>query len=303
MQALPGQSQPPNACQYVYVHHLKCAGRLTRAVFSGSSSSGGGGVRAVLTAQKRHPRVHVSPGFRRHFSLQSSHTGTGSHAEPRHAMAANSKQEGLLQMLKLPCEASAWQAQLSSPTVLRFLVICVASQTEVVPLPYISRYRTCQTGAFRTKQHDGGRASAAVPALADVRALCLLAHRVQAQAAQRAVQVVEALTLRGTLAQPGRLAGARQLRQLRACVYAYAVQAAAKEGSQAVVWQSLVTCCSGKRRSAHSHRGPCNTLPRCTALARPHKLKQLLHGHARPEVYGSLRWRCCYSKGRSQYTS
>jgi hypothetical protein len=33
----------------------------TRAVFSGSASSGGGGVRAVLTAQKRHPRVHVSP--------------------------------------------------------------------------------------------------------------------------------------------------------------------------------------------------------------------------------------------------
>ena len=34
----------------------------TRAVCSGSSSSGGGGVRAVFTAQKRHPRVHVSPG-------------------------------------------------------------------------------------------------------------------------------------------------------------------------------------------------------------------------------------------------
>lgn len=33
----------------------------TLAVFSGSSSSGGGGVRAVLTAQKRQPRVHVSP--------------------------------------------------------------------------------------------------------------------------------------------------------------------------------------------------------------------------------------------------
>ena len=32
-----------------------------RAVFSGSSASAGGGVRAVLTAQKRQPRVHVSP--------------------------------------------------------------------------------------------------------------------------------------------------------------------------------------------------------------------------------------------------
>lgn len=119
-------------------------------------------------------------------------------------------------MLKLPCEASAWQAHLSSPTVLRFFVICVASQTEESASPSISRYRACQTGVFRTKQHDGGRASAAVPALADVRALCLLAHSVQTQAAQRAVQVIEALTLWGTLAQPGRLAGARQLRQLRA---------------------------------------------------------------------------------------
>ena len=45
-------------------HASTAAGGLhrTRAVCSGSSSSGGGGVRAVLTAQKRHPRVHVSPG-------------------------------------------------------------------------------------------------------------------------------------------------------------------------------------------------------------------------------------------------
>jgi len=34
---------------------------MARAVFSGSSASAGGGVRAVLTAQKRQPRVHVSP--------------------------------------------------------------------------------------------------------------------------------------------------------------------------------------------------------------------------------------------------
>ena len=34
---------------------------LTLAVFSGSLSSAGAGVRAVLTAQKRQPRVHVSP--------------------------------------------------------------------------------------------------------------------------------------------------------------------------------------------------------------------------------------------------
>ena len=33
----------------------------TLAVFSGSSGSSGGGAREVLTAQKRHPRVHVSP--------------------------------------------------------------------------------------------------------------------------------------------------------------------------------------------------------------------------------------------------
>lgn len=31
------------------------------AVFSGSASSGGGGVLDVFTAQKRHPRVQVSP--------------------------------------------------------------------------------------------------------------------------------------------------------------------------------------------------------------------------------------------------
>ncbi len=31
------------------------------AVFAGSLGSGGGGVRAVLTAQKRQPRVQVSP--------------------------------------------------------------------------------------------------------------------------------------------------------------------------------------------------------------------------------------------------
>lgn len=35
--------------------------RRTFAVFSGSSSSGGAGVRAVLMAQNWHPRVHVSP--------------------------------------------------------------------------------------------------------------------------------------------------------------------------------------------------------------------------------------------------
>ena len=34
---------------------------MALAVFSGSISSGGAGVAAVLTAQKRHPRVHVSP--------------------------------------------------------------------------------------------------------------------------------------------------------------------------------------------------------------------------------------------------
>jgi len=37
------------------------AAGLTCAVFSGSMSSGGGGVRAVLTAQNRQPLVHVSP--------------------------------------------------------------------------------------------------------------------------------------------------------------------------------------------------------------------------------------------------
>jgi hypothetical protein len=31
------------------------------AVFSGSRGSSGGGARLVLTAQKRQPRVHVSP--------------------------------------------------------------------------------------------------------------------------------------------------------------------------------------------------------------------------------------------------
>ena len=36
--------------------------RHTLAVFSGSASSGGSGVLAVLTAQKRQPRVQVSPG-------------------------------------------------------------------------------------------------------------------------------------------------------------------------------------------------------------------------------------------------
>ncbi len=36
----------------------------TRAVFSGSASSGGAGVRAVLTAQNWQPRVHVSPAPR-----------------------------------------------------------------------------------------------------------------------------------------------------------------------------------------------------------------------------------------------
>ncbi len=39
------------------------AAGLTCAVFSGSMSSGGGGVRAVLTAQKRQPLVHVSPAM------------------------------------------------------------------------------------------------------------------------------------------------------------------------------------------------------------------------------------------------
>ena len=35
---------------------------FTLAVFSGSSSSGGAGVRAVLTAQNWQPLVQVSPG-------------------------------------------------------------------------------------------------------------------------------------------------------------------------------------------------------------------------------------------------
>lgn len=35
----------------------------TFAVFSGSSSSAGAGVRAVLTAQNWQPRVHVSPAL------------------------------------------------------------------------------------------------------------------------------------------------------------------------------------------------------------------------------------------------
>lgn len=34
---------------------------IASAVFSGSWGSRGGGVREVFTAQKRHPRVHVSP--------------------------------------------------------------------------------------------------------------------------------------------------------------------------------------------------------------------------------------------------
>jgi hypothetical protein len=34
---------------------------MARAVLPGSSGSAGGGVRAVLTAQKRQPRVQVSP--------------------------------------------------------------------------------------------------------------------------------------------------------------------------------------------------------------------------------------------------
>ena len=34
---------------------------MALAVFSGSSGSAGGGVRAVLTAQKRQPRVQMSP--------------------------------------------------------------------------------------------------------------------------------------------------------------------------------------------------------------------------------------------------
>lgn len=40
-------------------------GQLTCAVFSGSMSSGGGGVRAVFTAQNRQPLVQVSPAFHR----------------------------------------------------------------------------------------------------------------------------------------------------------------------------------------------------------------------------------------------
>ena len=34
---------------------------MASAVFSGSWGSNGGGFREVFTAQKRHPRVHVSP--------------------------------------------------------------------------------------------------------------------------------------------------------------------------------------------------------------------------------------------------
>ena len=40
----------------VYPHEA-----IAFAVFSGSIGSGGAGVLLVLTAQKRHPRVHVSP--------------------------------------------------------------------------------------------------------------------------------------------------------------------------------------------------------------------------------------------------
>lgn len=52
---------------------------LTWAVFSGSMSSGGGGKRAVLTAQKRHPLVQVSPAMH---SNKLSHTACGS--KPSH---------------------------------------------------------------------------------------------------------------------------------------------------------------------------------------------------------------------------
>ena len=34
---------------------------MASAVLTGSSTSGGGGLRAVLTEQKRQPRVQVSP--------------------------------------------------------------------------------------------------------------------------------------------------------------------------------------------------------------------------------------------------
>ena len=43
---------------------------LAFAVFSGSSSSGGAGILAVLTAQNWQPRVHVSPA--RRLPLRSS---------------------------------------------------------------------------------------------------------------------------------------------------------------------------------------------------------------------------------------
>ena len=42
-------------------------GQLTCAVFSGSMSSGGGGVCAVFTAQNRQPLVQVSPAAHKLF--------------------------------------------------------------------------------------------------------------------------------------------------------------------------------------------------------------------------------------------
>jgi len=55
---------------------------LTCAVFSGSMSSGGGGVRAVLTAQKRQPLVHVSPAihdFNNNNSNDSNNNNNNNH--------------------------------------------------------------------------------------------------------------------------------------------------------------------------------------------------------------------------------
>ena len=51
----------------------------------------------------------------------------------------------------------------------------------------------------RTEQHDGGGARTAVPALADIGALRLLAHRVQAQLPQRSRQIIVPIALRRPL--------------------------------------------------------------------------------------------------------
>lgn len=47
-------------------------GPLTCAVFSGSMSSGGGGVRAVFTAQNRQPLVQVSPAAHKRFIVNDT---------------------------------------------------------------------------------------------------------------------------------------------------------------------------------------------------------------------------------------